>query len=130
MRIAHLVTAHANHSQLRRLIESMQHPDADFCLFIDGKVDLTPFLALSCLPQVNFIRQRVPIRWGTYGIVQSTLLGVREILTTGRPYDYINLLSGSDYPLKSTALIHEYLTTHPRCVSRAIAPSTRIGQLQ
>ena len=65
MRIAHLVTAYANPSQLRRLIESRQHPDADFYLFIDGKVDLTPFLALSRLPQVKFIPQRVPIRWGS-----------------------------------------------------------------
>ncbi|QJX47021.1 glycosyl transferase [Hymenobacter taeanensis] len=114
MRIAHLITAHANPSQLQRLIESLQHPDADFYLCIDGKVSLEQFLPLTRLPRVTLISQRIPIHWGTYSIVQSTLLGVREILLTRQPYDYINLLSGSDYPLKPTASIHEYLAAHPR----------------
>jgi hypothetical protein len=115
MRIAHLITAHANPAQLERLVMSLQHPDADFYLFIDLKTDIAPFLEIGNLPNVKFIEKRVSIFWGEYSIVQSTIIGMNEILSAKKEYDYINLLSGSDYPIKSTEFIHQYLSDNSNC---------------
>ena len=113
MRIAYLITAHTNPEQLKRLVMSLQHPDADFYLYIDGKVPLVSFLSIAHLRNVYFIQNRIPIYWGGYSQVQSTLIGLSEILKTNKEYGHINFLSGSDYPIKSTAFIHDYLAAHP-----------------
>ena len=106
MRVAHLIMAHRNPSQLLRLIKKLEHPDADFYIHIDKKVDITIFKELV---NVTFITNRTSINWGGYSTTLAILTGVKEIVDLGKNYDYINLLSGQDYPLRSTQHLHEYL---------------------
>mgnify|MGYP001806208793 CR=1 FL=1 len=108
MKVAHLILAHAQPQQLARLINSLQHPDADFYIHLDKKTDIRPFQALIHGKNVFFVKQRVKVRWGAYSIVQATLNGFEDILASGVAYQYVNLLSGQDYPLKKTADIHAF----------------------
>jgi hypothetical protein len=112
-KIAHLILAHNNPIQLARLISSLQHPNADIYIHLDGKADLKQFADLSKTPQVYFIQNRTKVYWGSYSIVQATINSFAEILKANKSYNYINLLSGNDYPIKSTRQIHEFFDHHP-----------------
>lgn len=112
MKIAHLILIHENPLQIKRLIQRLAHPDADFYVHIDLKTDINPFLFLQS-QNIKFIINRVRVHWGAYSVVQATVNGLSEILKTGNKYDYINLMSGQDYPLKSTSDIHYFLENNP-----------------
>ena len=113
MKLAHLILTHANPGQLKRMLDRLQHDDAHFYVHVDLKTDLQSFLPLANQRNVFFISKRVTVSWGGYSIVQATLNGFEQILASGVHYDYINLMSGQDYPIKSTQYIHEYLRLNP-----------------
>ena len=108
MRVAHLILTHKNPPQLERLLAMLAHPSFDFYIHIDKKADITPFLPLAEKKNVFLVRQRVSIHWAGYGTIQATLNSFEEILAKGG-YDYINVMSGQDFPLKSADYIHEYI---------------------
>ena len=109
MKLAHLILAHARPEQLDRLIRALQHPDADFYIHIDHKIDIGPFLKLQQHKNVYLVRKRQKVCWGAYSMVQATLNGFEQIMASDIPYSYVNLLSGQDYPLKSPDSIHHFL---------------------
>lgn len=112
MKIAHLILAHGQPFQLKKLVEKLSHPDAAFYVHIDAKKTLEEFGLLRYIPHVYFVTKRVKITWGSYSMVQATLNGFEDIIASGIQYDYINLLSGQDYPLKDTSFIHQYFALH------------------
>src|SRR5882724_11649229 len=103
MRLAHLIITYTNPSQTERMIRRMQHPDFDFYIHADKKIDIRPYLFLANIQQVYLIHNRVDVVWGGYATVETTLQCTKEIFATGREYDYIHLMSGQDYPIKSAA---------------------------
>ena len=108
VKIAHLILTHANPAQLERLLGKLDHEDAHVYIHLDLKTAIQPFLHLANDKKVFFINNRVKVAWGGFTIVEATLNGFAEILASGRSYDYINLLSGQDYPIKSAHLIHDF----------------------
>jgi hypothetical protein len=112
MKLAHLILAHNQPAQLERLIKRLAHPDADIYIHLDKKTPVAEFEHLQQLPNVFFIQNRVKVYWGSYNIVQATLNGFKEILQSGKAYQFINLLSGQDYPLASATHIHTYLSAN------------------
>jgi hypothetical protein len=108
MKIAHLVLTHKNPRQLERLLNSMDHPGFDFYLHIDGKADIRPFYYLADRPNVFFIKKRTPVYWAGFGTIQATLNGFAEIIPKNR-YDYVNVISGQDFPLRSPEFIFNYI---------------------
>jgi len=108
MRVAHLVITYTNPLQTERMIHRMQHPGFDFYIHVDKKIDITPHLFLGTLPNVYLIQDRVNVVWAGYKTVEATLRSVKEIFSTGRKYDYIHLMSGQDYPIKSAGYIYDF----------------------
>ncbi len=113
MKIAHLILAHTAPGQLHRMIMRLQHSSAYFFIHIDKKSDIRPFEHLEEIPNVRLVAKRVTVNWGGYSQVQATLNSCEEILGTGIAFDYINLMSGMDYPIKSTSYIHDFLADNP-----------------
>lgn len=113
MKLAHLILVHNEPKQLERLITHLLHQDADVYIHLDKKTDTTGFEYLSKTDRVFFIKNRVKVYWGSHTIVNATISGFKEILASGKNYDYVNLLSGQDYPLKSQQHIHHYLSENP-----------------
>jgi truncated hemoglobin YjbI len=113
MKLAHLILAHCQPEQLRRLVTKLAHGGAHFYVHVDKKTDISPFLSLTEIPNLVFIKNRIKVYWGGYSMVQATLNSFEEIIATGAAYDYVNLLSGQDYPIKSTAYIHQFLSDNP-----------------
>jgi hypothetical protein len=107
MKIAHLILTHKNPAQLKRLIGALKHPSFYFYIHIDKKADAAQFAHLVNDRDVFFIRNRTSIYWAGYGTIQATLNGFEEILPLG--YDYINVISGQDFPLKSAGYIYDYI---------------------
>lgn len=115
MRIAHLITVHKNPAQVERLITALMHEDFDFYIHLDKKVDAQEFAHLARLPRVQFTRARIAVRWASYRFTEALLECTREILASGEPYDFINLLSGQDYPLKPVETIYNFFARHVGC---------------
>ena len=113
MRIAHLILAHEAPEQLERLIKRLQHPKADVFIHIDLKTNINPFLSIENLGQVHFVRPRVAIFKDGFSSAEAILNGFDYILQTHKRYDYVNVLSGSDYPLKDVYEIHRFFRENP-----------------
>jgi hypothetical protein len=107
MRIAHLILAHKNPGQLERMLRALAHPGSDFYIHLDKKVSAAPFEHLVDNKNIFLVGKRAKVYWAGYGTIQATLNGFREILPKG--YDYINVISAQDFPLKTPDYIYDYL---------------------
>jgi hypothetical protein len=108
MQIAHLILAHKNPKQLLRLIQALRHPAFHFYIHLDSKTDMEHFACLAKEPDVYFISNRANVNWAGYGMVQAAVNGLEQILSA-KKYDYINVLSAQDLPLKSPDDIYGFL---------------------
>jgi hypothetical protein len=111
MKIAHLVLAHKNPQQLERMLEALDHPQCDFFIHLDKKADISQFIYLGKKGKIFFVEKRVDVRWACYSLVQAQLNGMEEIVATGR-YNYINVMSGQDFPLYPAQTIYDFFTEH------------------
>ncbi|MGZ8558334.1 MAG: beta-1,6-N-acetylglucosaminyltransferase [Chitinophagaceae bacterium] len=107
MRIAHLILTHKNPGQLNMLVKVLDHPSCTCFIHIDNKTPIEPFLFIGKQERVYFIRKRIPVYWAGYGTIQATINGFQEILPLG--YDYVNVISGQDFPLKNAEEIYSYI---------------------
>jgi hypothetical protein len=107
MKIAYLILTHKNPAQVERLIRALDHSAFDFYIHLDKKVDATPFLHLAEMANVFFVNKRVDVKWAAYSLVQAQLNGIEEILQKNK-YDYISVLSGQDFPIKSPEFIYKF----------------------
>ena len=109
MKVAHLILTYTNPFQTERMIEAMRHPDFDFYIHVDKKIDIKSHLYLANLPNVYLIKNRVTVIWAGYNTVKATFSAIKEIEATKIKYDYINFLSGQDFPIKTGPYIHQFL---------------------
>lgn len=108
MKIAFLILAHKNPKQLQMLLNTLQHPAFYFYIHIDKKTNAEPFNYLREYENVFFIAKRAKIFWAGFGTIQATINGFDEILPLNT-YDYINVISAQDFPIKPATYIYEYL---------------------
>ncbi|MDW8852242.1 beta-1,6-N-acetylglucosaminyltransferase [Flavobacterium sp. MMLR14_040] len=114
-KIAYLIQAHGDPENLLRLINALDDNN-DFFIHIDKKSDITPFYELlKAKNNVFFLegQKRIKVYWGGFSQVEATLNLIEECLIQNdiNKEDYLKviLISGSDYPIKSTAEFKEYL---------------------
>ena len=107
MKIAHFILAHKSPEQIELLIKALDHPDFYFFIHLDKKKDITPFKYLEDNVKVFFIKNRVKFYRADFSGIQATLNGFEEINKMN--FDYINLISGQDFPIKSAEYIYNYI---------------------
>ena len=100
MKVAFLITAYKNPDQIDQFIRLWENANFYFYIHLDKKIDLKKFLFLTNRLNVKFISNRIKVRWGTFSTAESILVSLKEILEN-TSYDYINLMSGQDFPLKT-----------------------------
>lgn len=110
-KVAHLILAHRSPKQVSRLIHALTYPLHDVYVHVDKKKDLAPFRELINEPNTYIIANRKRVDWGAYNMVEATLSSMSEILKRGH-YDFINLLSGADYPLVKPEAVDLFLDGH------------------
>jgi Core-2/I-Branching enzyme len=110
MRTAHLILTYTDPGQTERMIKRLSHQNFDFYICVDKKYDIKPYLFLKGLDNVYFIENRLNVKWAGFSTVLATFECIREIVDSGIDYDFINFLSGQDYPIKSTTFINDFFT--------------------
>ena len=111
MRLAHLIIAHKEPRQVERLVKKLVHPACDIFIHIDKKADQSAFAYLADRHPVRFIQNRQKIRWAGYSFTKAILTGMEEVLAAG-DYDFINLMSGQEYPLKPAETMVRFFQNH------------------
>jgi Core-2/I-Branching enzyme len=112
LKIANVILFHEDPAGIERLINVMYHPHFHFYLHLDKKVDCTPYRHLASKPNVFFVRKRISVRRAGYSQLQAIFSAVEQILESGIEYDFVNLLSGQDYPIKPVNEIYDFLRNH------------------
>lgn len=108
MRLGWIVLVHRSPGQVARLVRRLEAPDDGIFVHVDRAVPLDPFTA--AFKRAGAQAELLPrhrSRWSTYGIVSSTLEGVRAALDHGA--DYISVISGQDYPIKPVGSLRAHL---------------------
>lgn len=101
--------AYKDPPQIERLVRKMSHPDFDFYIHVDTKFDIAPFTYLAQIDRVHLIRNRRKVRWAGYSFTQAVLRSVEEVLNSGKKYDYINTMSGQDYPIRPVEDFYSFI---------------------
>jgi Core-2/I-Branching enzyme len=109
MKIAHLIAVHKNPLQVKRLVDQLLTKDCDIYIHIDKKIDIDSFKAVLSDQRVYFISNRIAVNWGGYSQVKATIVSIKQILENRQTYDYINFISGQDYPIKPLDQFYDYL---------------------
>lgn len=107
MRIAYIISAYIDATQLKRLVKALYLPAqqgvSDFYIHIDLKKEITPFVQeLHGVDNVYWCKNRYWINWGGFNQVKSQYEMLRMIFEeTRKEYDRVVCLSATDYPLWS-----------------------------
>jgi hypothetical protein len=113
MRIACIIMAHKEPRQIERYIKKFTGFPFDFYIHLDKKINRDSFDYLAQIPQVYFIRKRIPAAWASYNFFNAEIQSFREVLDSGIPYDFISVMSGQDYPIKPVSVIIDFLAKRP-----------------
>ncbi len=103
-RIAFLILAHSDETNLRRLAQRLKpHP-----IFVhwDLKSGEPPVI-----DGVIFIRKRTAVYWAGFSMVEATIELIRSASRQSPESEIYALISGSCYPIKNTQLISDYISS-------------------
>src|SRR5580765_6877274 len=109
MKMAFVIVAYKDPSQIERLIKKFSRPENDFYIHLDKKINISNFSYLEQLGQVYFIKSRVKVNWGGFGVTAGILNSLDEILKKGKNYDFISVVSGQDYLIKPIDKFYSFL---------------------
>lgn len=108
MRIAYLIIAHQHPRLLARIINRLSSEKCALFIHIDRKSDITPFLSLG-RENVFFVKDRISLYWAEFSMVEVELLLMKQALAGPDVYDYLILLSGSDYAVASSTHVEAFI---------------------
>ncbi|TKC09327.1 beta-1,6-N-acetylglucosaminyltransferase [Pedobacter frigoris] len=108
MKLAHIILAHSKPLQLRRLIDSLQDESVKSFVHLDAKCNADEY-DLPNEQGLEMITPRFDVSWGGFSQVMAIVSSIRCVLNSGEVYDYINLISGQDYPLKPVSAFKAFL---------------------
>jgi hypothetical protein len=108
MKKAYIILAHQKPEQLARLVASLEGGRSHFFIHLDCSCVRAPFeRALADRGQWQFVRGENG-GWGQFGIVKGTLHGLHAVAAHGEKFDFVHLISGMDYPLRSNAYMDRF----------------------
>lgn len=112
MRFAYLILAHDDGDHLIKLINKLSCDRSNTILIhIDKKNNLLYdnvnkiFLGAK---NIHFLKKRYSVNWSGFSMVSATLLMLEELTKLNIDYNYVTLLSGQCYPIKSNESIKDY----------------------
>lgn len=112
MKIAIAMLCHKNIEQINALLRAMAHDDIYFYIHVDRKSGIDRETITGKNVYVLNKDSSVDIQWGGFGMIEATLRLIETISQSDQKYDYIWLMSGQDWPLRSANEIVEYVKQH------------------
>lgn len=109
MKHAILVTAYKNPQQLNELADFFNE-DYSFYIHIDKKSRITDseIKTLESKPAVKLISREYRVNWGSVDHLKAILLLSKEC-AKDKSINYVHLITGQDFPVKSPQQISDYL---------------------
>lgn len=112
MKIVYIILAHKLPEQLVRLVRKLNSVETSFVIHVDKKTDHETYRQmadpLKTYKNVHFL-YRHKRNYGDFNHLRSTLDGFNKVRELGIRYDYVILLTGQDYPIKSNEHIERVL---------------------
>jgi hypothetical protein len=118
MTVAYLILTHRNPLQVGRLVRRLLHPQSSTHVHVDRNTNAQTYdQIVSSLPKSMNVEMvpRVACVWGSWGIVEATLLGIRSILGSRSRAEHIVVMSGQCYPLRSAEALVDFFKKFPGC---------------
>ena len=109
MKIAYIVLCHKNVQQINKLLDLLYDEESAFFIHIDKKAKLQKSIHVK--PNIHILPndKRIDIKWGNISMIEATRNLIEAVFDDDKKYDYIWLMSGQDFPLRSKEDIKEYL---------------------
>ncbi|MBD2526707.1 beta-1,6-N-acetylglucosaminyltransferase [Nostoc sp. FACHB-133] len=112
MDIAYIISAYKYPQQLIRLVNKLNADKTSFLIHVDKKTNNKIYQemvqGLSKYSNVCFL-DRHKCYWGDFGHVLASIKGIKKIFDSNISCDYIILLTGQCYPIKSNKQIRDFL---------------------
>jgi len=93
-------------------VRRLHTPRSVFLIHVDKRTDKKQYQDMASgvnhLTNVVFLR-RHNCHWGDFGHVRATLKGLAYLFERAIEFDYVFLLTGQDYPIKSNTYIESFL---------------------
>lgn len=107
---AYLIIAHNNFGVLQCLISALDDARNDIYIHFDARVKQLPHL--KCFKSHLFIiPNRIKVHWGHISQVKVEFLLFEAALNNNDDsYEYVHLISGTHFPLKSQDYLHNYFS--------------------
>jgi hypothetical protein len=99
-RLGFVLLTHNEGEQLRRLAHRLVSAFDGATIACHHDFGQTPLDATALPSQLHFVRPHFATKWGDFSLVDAMLAGLRLLYEVDDP-EYVVLLSGSDYPLKT-----------------------------
>jgi hypothetical protein len=116
IRITYLILAHKIPSQTTQLIRVLAGPGIAFVVHVDNSVPLDGFTeSFKDLTDVFMITERSSSIWGSFGLVEASLNGLKYI-ARNTPTERVVLISGQDYPIKPQKYISSYFSKNTETI--------------
>lgn len=106
MKVLYLFIVYRSPEIVIRTIERLDSRDSLFMIHVDANSKYD-FSALSKYPNVRFATKRYPTPWGGPELALAVFDALKE--ASSSEWDYVCLLSESDYPVKTPQYISSYL---------------------
>ena len=90
-----------------RAIATLSCQGCAFFVHIDRKADIGNFSGTN--GENVWISERIPVYWGEFSQVRAAIVLMTQALKCTVEYDYLVLLTGSTYPLRSGRYIQAFL---------------------
>ena len=119
--ILYIILVHDHSSFVERIIDSLDEPQHTFVIHVDLKApDVRANLLHNTQRDNIFIvgeEQSQRVNWGGYSVVNATMQSMKYAWDLARPFDYMQLLSGTSYPIKSNADIRADFARKPGAIN-------------
>ncbi|MEZ5788168.1 MAG: beta-1,6-N-acetylglucosaminyltransferase [Xanthobacteraceae bacterium] len=112
MRIAFVIQTYRQLDQVGRLIDTLNQGHRDRQIVITHSGSLKDVEAVVTGRQVDCVLPAVPGR-ARFGLIDSYMSALRWLRRHGKPYDWVVLLSGQDYPLRPLRELAQELEKSP-----------------
>jgi hypothetical protein len=106
-RLAYVVSAYKLPHQLERMLRRLDGPGVTFTVHVDRKTKRRVYEEMVARTRdldVQFLARHT-CHWGGWGHVRATLKGIDRLVADDVRFDYLALLTGQDYPLRSPVAI-------------------------
>ena len=115
MKLAFLIQAHTGEIQLKKLVDTLIDKENDIFLHIDKKSE-TLYQNIKKIysnnSKVHILDNRVDVNWSGFSQVLATLSLLSAVRESNKVFDYINFISGQDFPIKPNEEIKTVLHQH------------------